>query len=186
MQPHHGCAPFRLRCNWRSSMEARAHMSCNRRTGYRMQRNRTAIHANVASSRDYRTSSATRGSPRMTQQCQLSAKVTDTTYRLASPLMRQGSPLLRHKYDAPVFHSSNDSRTRNRYPVCHPPHRINSLAGHASPLAGGRAPFRLRHDGCLKKGALHCFEISPFFLSSLFLSLRRDREKGTFRRSPSQ
>jgi hypothetical protein len=32
------------------------------------------------------------------------------------PLKRQGSPLLQHKDDAPVFYSSNDSRTRNRYP----------------------------------------------------------------------
>jgi hypothetical protein len=94
------------------------------------------------------------------------------------PLKRQGSPLLQHKDDAPVFHSSNDSRTRNRYPTSRPSHRINSLAGHTSPLAGGRAPFRLCHDDCLKKGAPHCFEISPFFLSSLFLSLHRDRERG--------
>jgi hypothetical protein len=79
-----------------------------------------------------------------------------------------------------VFHSSNDSRTRNRYPASRSSRRINSLAGHTSPLAGGRAPFRLRYDDCLKKGVPHCFEISPFFLSSLFLSLRRDREKGHF------
>ena len=79
-----------------------------------------------------------------------------------------------------MFHSSNDSLTRNRYPASRPSRRINSLAGHTSPLAGGRAPFRLRHDDCLKKGVPHCFEISPFFLSSLFLSLRRDREKGHF------
>jgi hypothetical protein len=38
-------------------------MSCNRRTGYYVQRNRTATCANVASSRDYRTSATTRGSP---------------------------------------------------------------------------------------------------------------------------
>jgi hypothetical protein len=38
-------------------------MSCNRRTGYHVQRNRTATYANVASSQDYRTSAATRGSP---------------------------------------------------------------------------------------------------------------------------
>jgi hypothetical protein len=62
MQPHHGCAPFQLRCSRRSSMEARAHMSCNRRTGYYVQRNRTATCANAASSRDYRTSATTRGS----------------------------------------------------------------------------------------------------------------------------
>jgi hypothetical protein len=79
-----------------------------------------------------------------------------------------------------VFRSSNDSRTRNRYPASRPSRHINSLAGHTSPLAGRRAPFHLRHDDCLKKGAPHCFEISPFFLSSLFLSLRRGREKGHF------
>jgi hypothetical protein len=63
MQPHHGCAPFQLRCNRRSNMEARAHMSCNRRTGYHVQRNHTATCANVASSRGYRTCATTRGSP---------------------------------------------------------------------------------------------------------------------------
>lgn len=96
------------------------------------------------------------------------------------PLKRQGSPLPQHTDDTPVFYSSNDSRTRNRYPANRPSRRINSMAGHTSPLAGGRAPFRLRHDDCLKKGVPHCFEISPFFLSSLFLSLRRDRERGHF------
>jgi hypothetical protein len=34
------------------------------------------------------------------------------------------------------FCSSNDSRTRNRRPANHPSHRINSLAGQATPLAG--------------------------------------------------
>jgi hypothetical protein len=38
-------------------------MSCNRRTGYYVQRNRAATCANAASSRDYRTSATTRGSP---------------------------------------------------------------------------------------------------------------------------
>jgi hypothetical protein len=51
MQPQHGCAPFRLRRMWRSSMEARAHMSCNRRNGYYVQGNRTATRTNAASSR---------------------------------------------------------------------------------------------------------------------------------------
>jgi hypothetical protein len=51
MHPHHGCAPFRLRRIRRSSMEARAHMSCNRRKGYRVQGNRNATRANAASSR---------------------------------------------------------------------------------------------------------------------------------------
>jgi hypothetical protein len=51
MQPHHGCAPFRLRHIRRSTMEARAHLSCNRRAGYYVQGNRTATRANVVSSR---------------------------------------------------------------------------------------------------------------------------------------
>jgi hypothetical protein len=51
MQPHHGCAPFRLRRIRRTSMEAQAHMSCNRHNGYCVQGNRTATCANVASSR---------------------------------------------------------------------------------------------------------------------------------------
>jgi hypothetical protein len=51
MQPHHGCAPFRLHRIRRSSMEARAHMSCNRRACYYVQGNRTATCAIAASSR---------------------------------------------------------------------------------------------------------------------------------------
>jgi hypothetical protein len=51
MQPHHGCAPFWLRHIQRTSMEAWAHMSCNRRNGYYVQGNCTAIRANVASTR---------------------------------------------------------------------------------------------------------------------------------------
>jgi hypothetical protein len=50
IQPHHGCAPFRLRRIRRSTMEARAHLSCNRRAGYYVQGNRTATRANTASS----------------------------------------------------------------------------------------------------------------------------------------
>jgi hypothetical protein len=51
VQPHHGCAPFRLhRIRW-VSMKARARMSCNRRNGYCVQGNRTATRANAISSR---------------------------------------------------------------------------------------------------------------------------------------
>jgi hypothetical protein len=46
-----GCAPFRPRRVQRTSMEAQAHMSCNRRNGYCVQGNRTATRANAASSR---------------------------------------------------------------------------------------------------------------------------------------
>jgi hypothetical protein len=67
-----------------------------------------------------------------------------------------------------VFHSSNDSRTCNRYPTSRPSRRINSLAGHTSPLAGGRPPFHLRHDDRLKKKVRHT--VSKYLLSSFPLS----------------
>jgi hypothetical protein len=51
MQPYRGCAPFRLRRIRWTSMEARAHLSCNRRNGYCVQGNHTATRANAASSR---------------------------------------------------------------------------------------------------------------------------------------
>jgi hypothetical protein len=51
MQPHRGCAPFQLHRIRQSSMEARAHMSCNRRVGCYVQGNCTATCANDASSR---------------------------------------------------------------------------------------------------------------------------------------
>jgi hypothetical protein len=61
------------------------------------------------------------------------------TSRLASSPEAAGepqSPLPQHKDDALVFRSSNDSRTRNRCPANRSSRRINSLAGHATPLAG--------------------------------------------------
>jgi hypothetical protein len=51
MQPHHGCAPFRLhRIRW-VSVKARARMSYNWCDGYCMHGNRTATCTNVAPSR---------------------------------------------------------------------------------------------------------------------------------------
>jgi hypothetical protein len=50
-------------------------------------------------------------------------------------LKQQGSPLPRSKDNAPVFRSSNGSRTRNRRPANRPSHRVNSLAGQATPPA---------------------------------------------------
>ena len=47
------------------------------------------------------------------------------------------NPLSRREDNAPVFRSSNGSRTRNGRPANHSPRRINSAAGHAAPLAGG-------------------------------------------------
>jgi hypothetical protein len=45
-------------------------------------------------------------------------------------------PLSWHEEGTPVFRSSNGSRTRNSRPTNHSPHRINSAAGQAAPLAG--------------------------------------------------
>jgi hypothetical protein len=46
------------------------------------------------------------------------------------------NPLSRREDNAPVFRSSNGSRTRNGRPANHSPCRINSTAGQAAPLAG--------------------------------------------------
>jgi hypothetical protein len=52
------------------------------------------------------------------------------------PLMgQQENPLLRREDDAPVFCSSNGSRTHNGCPANHSSRRINSAAGQAAPLA---------------------------------------------------
>jgi hypothetical protein len=51
VQPHHGCAPFRLHHIRWVNVKARARMSCNRRNGYCVQGNRTATCANAAPSR---------------------------------------------------------------------------------------------------------------------------------------
>jgi hypothetical protein len=49
---------------------------------------------------------------------------------------QQGNPLPRREDDAPVFRSSNGSRTRYGCLVNHSSRRINSAAGQAAPLAG--------------------------------------------------
>jgi hypothetical protein len=51
-------------------------------------------------------------------------------------LEQQESPVPRREDDAPVFRSSNGSRTHNGYPANHSSRRINSAAGQATPLAG--------------------------------------------------
>jgi hypothetical protein len=53
------------------------------------------------------------------------------------PLLGQReNPLPRHEDDAPVFRSSNGSRTHNGCPANHSSRRINSAAEWATPLAG--------------------------------------------------
>jgi hypothetical protein len=50
-------------------------------------------------------------------------------------LVQRENPLPRHEDGAPVFRSSNGSRTRNGCPANHSSRRINSAAGQTAPLA---------------------------------------------------
>jgi hypothetical protein len=113
-------------------------------------------------SRHYRASSTTEPVSRleatlcMTQQCQPGATVNMAKNGPAvmavaggqeqrsrrQPSLRpiQGqreNPLSRREDDAPVFRSSNGSRTRNGCPANPSSHHINSAAGQAAPQAGG-------------------------------------------------
>jgi hypothetical protein len=109
----------------------------------------------------YRASSTAEPAPRLeatqrtTQQCQPGATVNAAKNGSAvmavagrqkqrsrrQPSLRpirgqRENPLSRREDGAPVFHSSNGSRTRNGRPANHSPRRINSVAGQAAPLAG--------------------------------------------------
>jgi hypothetical protein len=121
------------------SMEAQAHASCNRRA-------ECFAHA---------TAPSLTATQRTTQQRQPGATVNAAKNGLAvmtvaggqeqrsrrqpssRPLQGQReNPLSRREDNAPVFRSSNGSRTRNGRPANHSPRRINSAAGQAAPLAG--------------------------------------------------
>jgi hypothetical protein len=53
------------------------------------------------------------------------------------PIREQQESLLPQREDsAPVTRSLNGSRTRNGHPANHSPRRVNSVTGHAVPLAG--------------------------------------------------
>jgi hypothetical protein len=65
------------------------------------------------------------------------AEAAIKSFASSRPLLeQQENPLPRRKDDAPVFHSSNGSRTHNGCPANHSSRRINSAAGQAAPLAG--------------------------------------------------
>jgi hypothetical protein len=135
------------------SMEAQAHASCNRRAGCCV-RATAPPPAPLPCLLDCGTSTATRGNPTHDPaapawrdgQCgqkwagsngggrqeQRSRRQPDIR-----PIRRQReNPLSRREDDAPVFRSSNGSRTRNGRPANRTPRRINSAAGKAAPLAG--------------------------------------------------
>jgi hypothetical protein len=149
-----------------SSMEAQAHTSCNRRTGYYI-RETTPPLALVPRLLNCGTSTATRGNPahgptvptkhighetasrgrrrdgRYGQKWAGSnggsrqAKAAVKSSASSRPLLGQReNPLPRREDDASVFRSSNGSRTHNGCPANYSSRRINSAAGQAAPLAG--------------------------------------------------
>jgi hypothetical protein len=149
-----------------SSMEAQAHTSCNRRTGYYVRETAPPL-APVPHLLDYGTGAVTRDDPAHgpivptehighgsvshgrrrdgrygqkwadsnggSRQAETAIKSTAGSCPL---LEQQESPLPQREDDAPVFHSSNGSRTHNGCPANHSSHRINSAAGQVAPLAG--------------------------------------------------
>jgi hypothetical protein len=149
-----------------SSMEAQAHTSCNRHAGYCVRETASPLvpvprlldcgtgattrgnpaHGPTVPTEHIGHGSVSRGRRRDGRYGQKWA-VSDGGGRRAEaavksstgscPLLGQReSPLPRREDNAPVFRSSNGSRTHNGCPANHSSRRINSAAGQAAPLAG--------------------------------------------------
>jgi hypothetical protein len=88
------------------------------------------------------------------------------------------NPLSRREDNAPVFRSSNGSRTRNGRPANHSPRRINSAADRRCLWQEKRATLRLRHNNHAKKGTSRRSISYPFPFFPLSLSCNRYRERG--------
>jgi hypothetical protein len=149
-----------------SSMEAQAHTSCNRRAGYYVQETAPPLapvlrlldcrtgattrgdlahdlivptehigHGSVSRGRrrDGRYGQKWAGSNSGGRRAEATVKSSASSHPL---LGQRENPLPRREYDAPEFRSSNGSRTHNGCPANHSSRRINSAAGHATPLAG--------------------------------------------------
>jgi hypothetical protein len=149
-----------------SSMEAQAHTSCNRRAGYYVQETAPPLtpvprlldcgtsaatrgdptHDPIVPTEHIGHGSVSRGRRRDGRYGQKwadsngggrQAEAAVKSSASSRPLLGQReSPLPRREDDAPVFRSSNGSRTHNGRPANHSPRRINSAAGQATPLAG--------------------------------------------------
>jgi hypothetical protein len=158
-----GAHPFDFNA---SSMEAQAHTSCNRHAGYYVQETAPPLapvsrlldcgtsaatrgdpaHGPTVPTEHIDHGSASRGRRRDGRYGQKWADSNGSGRRAEAavkssasscPLLGQReNPLSRCEDDAPVFRSSNGSRTRNGCPVNHSSRRINSAAGQAVPLAG--------------------------------------------------
>jgi hypothetical protein len=162
MQLHQGDAPFRLR---RVQHGAQAHTSCNRRAGYYVRETApplapvprlldcgtgAATRGNPAHGPIVPTEHIGHGSVRRERRRDglygqkwagsngggRRAKAAVKSSAGSRPLLGQReSPLPWREDDAPVFRSSNGSRTHNGCLANHSSRRINSAAGQATPLA---------------------------------------------------
>jgi hypothetical protein len=149
-----------------SSMEAQAHTSCNRRASYYVRETAPPLapvprlldcgtgvatrddpaHGPTVQTEHIGHGSVSRGRRRDGRYDQKWADSNGGSRRAepaikstagSRPLLeQQESPLPRREDDAPVFRSSNGSRTHNGCPANHSSRRINSAAGQATPLAG--------------------------------------------------
>jgi hypothetical protein len=149
-----------------SSMEAQAHTSCNRRAGYYVRETappltpvprlldcRTSAvtrgdpaHGPTVPTEHIDHGSVSRGRRRNGRYGQKwagsngggrRAEAAVKSSASSRPLLGQReNPLPRGEDDAPMFRSSNGSRTHNGRPASHSSRRINSAAGQATPLAG--------------------------------------------------
>jgi hypothetical protein len=149
-----------------SSMEAQAHTSCNRSASRYVQENapplapvpRLLDYGTGAATRGDPTHDPTvptehighgsvshgrRRDDRYGQKWAVSngggrrAEAVVKSSASSCPLLGQReNPVPRREDDAPVYRSSNGSRTHNGCPVNHSSRRINSTAGQAAPLAG--------------------------------------------------
>jgi hypothetical protein len=149
-----------------SSMEAQAHMSCNWRAGYYVQETApplapvprlldcgtsAATRGNTARDPTMPTEHIGHGSVshERRRDGRYGQKWADSngggrrveaavkSSASSRPLLgQQEDPLPRREDNAPVFRSSNGSRTHNDCPANHSSRHFNSAAGQAAPLAG--------------------------------------------------
>jgi hypothetical protein len=133
------------------SMEAQAHVSCNRRVECFVHATapplappprllgcgtNTRLEATQQRQPGAAVSAAKNGPAVMTVAGRQAGAAVMSSAKLTSHPGQRENPLSRREDNAPVFRSSNGSRTRNGRPANHSPRRINSAVGQAAPLAG--------------------------------------------------
>jgi hypothetical protein len=200
-----------------SSMEAQAHTSCNRRAGYYVRKTAPPLalvpllldcgtgaatrgnpaHGPTVPTRRIGHRSVRRGRRRDGRYGQKWAGSDDSGRRAEAavkssagsrPLLGQReNPLPRREDDAPVFRSSNGSRTHNGCPANHSSRRVNSAAGQATPLAGdtfGRRSGRHFTSAIMTASKKRCTTSFNFisFSSSPFSLLLQGLGKGILRK----